>query len=185
MVHEWHVALASGLEDWEGILALQQATRAPTADGFTTVQHTLPLLERFHDLAPSVVARDAAGHVVGYALAMVRGLADSVPVLGPMFEQLDVVPELHGARWYVMGQVAVAKAYRGTGVFDALYAEHRRQYADRFDWLVTEISERNPRSLAAHRRVGFRTLHRYEHSGDTWQVVGWNLRQAKGEERGA
>lgn len=176
MVNGWHVALASGLEDWQGILALQRVTRAPTADGFTTVQHTLPLLETFHQFAPSIVARDAAGQVVGYALAMVRDLADTVPVLRPMFAQLATVPELRDTRWYVMGQVAVAEAWRGTGVFDALYAEHRRHYADRFDWLVTEISERNPRSLAAHRRVGFRTLHRYEHGGDTWQVVGLHFK---------
>lgn len=185
MSRPWQVSLATGEPDWQGILALQQATREPTADGFTTVRHTLPLLKAFHDLAPSVVARDADGGVVGYALTMLRELAGLVPVLGPMFEQLAVLPPLRHARWYVMGQVAVAREYRGSGVFDALYAEHRRQYGGRFEWLVTEISERNPRSLAAHRRVGFQSLHRYEHGGDTWQVVGWYVRQAKGEVRGA
>lgn len=172
MPQPWHVSLATGEPDWLGILALQRATRAPTADGFTTVQHTVPLLQAFHDLAPSVVARDADGQVIGYALTMLRELAALVPVLAPMFDALARLPDLRERPWYVMGQVAVAPEYRGTGVFDALYREHRRQYADRFDWLVTEISERNPRSLAAHRRVGFRTLHRYDHSGDTWQVVG-------------
>ncbi len=182
---DWHVSLATGESDWRGILALQRATHEPSADGFTTVQHTLPLLRRFHELAPSVVARDGEGTVVGYALTMLLELADQVPVLAPMFAELAALPVLRDARWYVMGQVAVAREFRGTGVFDALYTGHREHYAREFDWLVTEVSERNPRSLAAHRRVGFETLRRYAHDDQWWQVIGWRLRQARGEGRGA
>ena len=57
-----------------------------------------------------------------------------------------------------MGQVAVAVGYRGQRVFDRMYAKLRDVYMDRFDFVVTEVSARNKRSLAAHYRVGFKDL---------------------------
>ncbi len=166
------VGLAASTADLEGILALQRASRAPTADGFVTVQHTLPILEAMHAIAPSVVARDAAGVVVGYALVMPRETRALVPILEPMFELLErIVPP---CRWYVMGQIAVAASHRGTGVFDAMYSEHRTSYRDRFDRVITEVSTRNPRSLRAHERIGFRTIHTYRDATDDWAVIAWD-----------
>ena len=57
-----------------------------------------------------------------------------------------------------MGQVAVAAGYRGQRVFDRMYAKLREAYLDSHDFVVTEVSARNPRSLAAHYRVGFKDL---------------------------
>lgn len=167
--------LATSDRDLAGILALQRASRAVTPDGFVTVEHTLAILQAMHALAPSVVARDAAGEVVGYALAMPRETATLLPILAPMFAQLDALP-IAAARYYVMGQIAVAPAHRGTGVFDALYAEHRARYRDRFDVLVTEIATRNTRSLRAHARVGFATLETYRDATDEWALVAWDWR---------
>jgi hypothetical protein len=77
-------------------------------------------------------------------------------------------------RYYVMGQVCVAKSWRGTGVFDHLYAAHRKHLHGRFDACVTEISVRNTRSLKAHMRVGFEELERYRDATDEWVVVIWS-----------
>ena len=74
----------------------------------------------------------------------------------------------------MMGQVCVAKPYRGRGVFDSLYAAHREHLKSRFDACVTEISVRNPRSRKAHERVGFEELERYGDATDEWIVVIWN-----------
>ena len=57
-----------------------------------------------------------------------------------------------------MGQVAVAAGYRGQRVFDRMYSKLRQVYMDRYDFVATEVSARNARSLAAHYRVGFKDL---------------------------
>jgi hypothetical protein len=46
-------------------------------------------------------------------------------------------------------------------------------YRNRYDFTVTEIAERNTRSIRAHERVGFRTLHTYhdERAAEVWRVV--------------
>ncbi|HEY4244506.1 MAG TPA: hypothetical protein VGM88_32050 [Kofleriaceae bacterium] len=165
------VALATPRE-LPGILSLQRANlRVASPDGFVTVEHTPEALRALHDAMPSVVALDG-DEVVGYALAMAVAARTLLPTLEPMFAVLDT---LALPPYYVMGQVCVAPAARGSGVFDAMYAEHRRAYGGAFAELVTEVSLRNPRSLRAHARVGFRELHRYRDATDEWSVIGWRL----------
>ena len=169
-----NVGVVERTGELEQILALQQASLVETRDGFVTVRHTLDILEEMHTVLPSVVARDDDGRVVGYALSMAQTIAPLLPVLGPMFARLARLPALAGRRWYVMGQDCVAEAWRGRGVFDALYATHRAVYSPRFDCLVTEIATRNPRSLRAHARVGFVEIDRYRDETDEWSVVEWS-----------
>jgi L-amino acid N-acyltransferase YncA len=169
------VELLDDDRELEQILALQQENLAATGDGFVTVRHTLETLRAMHAQLPSVVARDERGAVVGYALSMAREAQGLLPILAPMFARLDGLGALAGKRWYVMGQVCVAKAFRGQGVFDALYRGHRERYAGRFDALVTEIATRNGRSMRAHQRVGFTEIDRYRDATDAWSVVGWDF----------
>lgn len=178
------VRLAETEADLNGILSLQRACLTPTVDGFVTVQHTPAVLRAMHAMAPSVVAVDRAGSVVAYALTMLREARRLVPVLEPMFALIETLPP--GAisaltpdpQWYVMGQIAVSPAHRGTGLFDALYAAHRRHYRPRFDVLVTEIATRNIRSMRAHARVGFRLVCTHRDATDEWALVALDLPEA-------
>lgn len=188
----FEVSAARGAGDLRGILALQEQNLATAINadeaaqqGFVTVSHELDALLAMHALAPSIVARAVDGgaeRIVGYALAMPLETRRLVPILEPMFQKLDTLSwragPLSGVRYYVMGQVCVAKAYRGQGVFDALYRGHRDTYAGRFELLVTEIAARNIRSLRAHQRVGFELLERYRDDVDDWLIVGWDWRPA-------
>lgn len=173
----------------EQILALQAQNHrdevdAATAasDGFTSVRHDPAVLQAMNEDHPSVIA-SAGEQLAGYALMMPQAFRDRVPILRPMFELLDRLQWRGEAlagnpRWFVMGQVCVAREFRGSGVFDGLYQQLRTTYAPQFDFVVTEIAQRNPRSLRAHRRIGFDTLHVYpdEVSGEVWEVVVWDWR---------
>jgi len=178
--------LALGDADLRAILALQASQlaaalgpEAAARDGFVTVSHELETLRRMHALAPSVVAVDGAA-LAGYALVMPVEAAPWVPVLAPMFAVLRTLSfrgrPLASLRHYVMGQVCVAPAWRGRGVFDALYEGHRRFLGGRYDAVVTEIATRNGRSMRAHARAGFETIHVYRDATDEWAVVAMPLR---------
>lgn len=178
-----HIGLVSREEELRGILELQRLNLARglsseevASQGFVTVTHTLPVLQRLHALAPSVIAT-LQDRVVGYALVMTRAARAEVPILEPMFRELETLRfrgrPLVEQSFYAMGQVCVARAQRGQGVFDALYAGHREHYQARFECVVTEVATRNLRSLRAHARVGFETLAHYRDAEDEWAVLAW------------
>jgi hypothetical protein len=152
------------------------------SDGFTSVRHDPAVLHAMNQAFPSAIAT-SGDQLAGYAVMMPQAFRERVPILRPMFELLDRLrwrgEALAGnPRWFVMGQVCVARDFRGRGVFDGLYHQLRATYVPQFDFVVTEISQRNPRSLRAHRRVGFDTLHVYPdaESGEVWEVVVWDWR---------
>ena len=176
-------------QEVEQILALQAENHRDQVDpetagtdGFTSVRHEPAVLHAMNREHPSAIAL-SDGVLAGYCLMMPQSFRDRVPILQPMFTLLERLQWRGEAlagnpRWFVMGQVCVARAFRGQGVFDGLYHELRRAYAPRFDFTVTEISRRNPRSLRAHRRVGFETLHVYPDpaADEEWEVVVWDWR---------
>jgi ribosomal protein S18 acetylase RimI-like enzyme len=152
------------------------------SQGFVTVRHEPSVLLRMNRVAPSVIAKHG-DKVVGYALVMPRAFAPEIPVLQPMFDVLDALewegmPLRDNERWFAMGQICVAEGFRGMGVFDGMYAKMAEAYHGEYDFTVTEIAERNTRSIRAHERVGFQTLHRYADpaAGEDWRVVVWGFR---------
>jgi ribosomal protein S18 acetylase RimI-like enzyme len=162
--------------DLEQILDLQRRNLPRSLDagtaaeqGFVTVEHSLGVLRRMHELEPSIVARSGAS-LAGYALVMPVACRAFIPVLDPMFQRLEGLK----GRFYVMGQICVDRPWRGRGVFDALYHAHRDHLRTRYDLVVTEVSVRNTRSLRAHERVGFRELQRYRDATDDWVIIAWD-----------
>lgn len=176
-------------QEVDQILALQAQNHrdhvdAATAvsDGFTSVRHDPAVLHAMNRAFPSAIAK-SGDTLAGYCLMMPRDFRDRVPILQPMFALLDGLQWRGDAlagnpRWFVMGQVCVAKEFRGQGVFDGMYRALRDAYAAQYDFTVTEISRRNARSLRAHQRVGFETLHVYPDpaADEDWEVVVWDWR---------
>ena len=58
------------------------------AEGFVTVNHDFDLLKKMNHPHQHVIAKDGE-KVVGYALVMLRKWEKEIPVLIPMFEQIN------------------------------------------------------------------------------------------------
>ncbi len=145
--------------------------------GFLTMPFHIEMLEKFHAIAPTVIVKDD-DRVVAYAIVVLQEGRQSYPDLEPMFQNLEKLSwqgkSLHDHSFYVMGQICVDKAYRSKGLFDMLYKKHKEIYGKAFDFIVTEISTSNHRSIKAHKRVGFKTIHRFTDILDEWELVFWN-----------
>lgn len=171
-------------EDFDQVLKLQQnnlkqnlTTTERAEQGFVTLQHTIETLEQMHHLAPSVVIRDDE-RIIAYALTMTQECRRLIPDLEPMFILLDQLSwnnqPLNKYSFYIMGQVCIAKEYRGQGLFEKMYRHHKKTYQSRFDLMVTEISTGNLRSIRAHEKMGFKTIHTHRDELDEWVVTGWD-----------
>jgi len=177
-------AIVTTADELRQILALQQLylrgknnLLEEREQGFLTVHHSYEVLHYMHKCYPSVIVKDSS-KIVAYALMMPREARNLVPALEPMFNTLDKItylnkplPELS---YYVMGQICVAKEYRGKGLVEMLYRKHKAIYQQQFDFIITEISGANRRSLRAHEKVGFKTISTHKEETDEWHVVLWD-----------
>ena len=170
--------------DLQLILDLQKANHPSNISaevlaqqGFVTVQHSLQLLSEMNEAAPQVIAKEG-NKLAGYALVMLTSFHDMVPVLIPMFQTLKTLHykgrSLSQYKYYVIGQVCVAEEYRGRGIFEGMYQKHKELYSGQFDLCITEVATRNPRSVRAHHKVGFETIHTFTDITDTWEIIAWN-----------
>jgi len=177
---------ASGIADLQQILDLQRLNLRGVNDetqerdqGFVTVTHNLEILQQMHRIEPSIIAKDN-DILAGYALVMPKACSAIVPELLTLFENLQTLSyqdkPLGEYRYYVMGQICVAAAYRGRGVFDLMYQQHRNLLQYKYDFVITEVATRNTRSMRAHERVGFKLLHTHRDELDEWAVIIWDWR---------
>lgn len=184
MDHTVIIKQAATADELKQILALQTANHKDTLsaesqkeNGFVTVRHDPELLAKMNTAARQVIAMDG-DWVIGYALVMLREFSPLIPVLTPMFDLFNTLSyqgrALSSYKYYVMGQVCVAESHRGKGVFHQLYDGHRKFYSSQFDVCLTEVSSSNLRSMRAHEKVGFKTIHSFEDHTDRWNILAWD-----------
>jgi len=145
--------------------------------GFITWEYPFRLLQQLHSIAPSVIVKYNE-EVVGYALTACKEAAVFQPEMVPMIAHLETLffcdKPIKENTYYIMGQVCIAKAHRGKGVFEMLYQHHKIVFQPQFELLVTEVSTSNHRSIQAHRKLGFQTINTYRDAVDEWDVVVWD-----------
>ena len=180
----YSVQLTRAPHHLEQIMALQHANveEALSAgelkkEGFVTVHHTLDLLlEIGGRYGHTVIFKD--NQVVGYALTMLKSYGKHVPVLVPMFNQINQLSyqgtSLAQVEYVMMGQICVAKALRGQGLVGKLYEGMRRGLNNYFLYVITQVAQRNPRSIRAHEKVGFRCIQEYHTPEEHWHLLLWD-----------
>lgn len=180
-----HYTLAERTQDLEQILMLQAANyeenispAEAAAQGFVTAKHSLPLLQEMNRTYKHAIATQQ-GSLAGYALVMLKEFSAKLPVLTPL---IDVVQELtyegtplNTATYFIMGQICIDKDYRGKGVFTGLYHQLREQMQPHFSYVVTGVAQRNTRSIAAHAKVGFTSILKFDApTGEKWDILLWD-----------
>ena len=143
--------------------------------GFLTISHSKDLLEGMTSVTPSIIAVED-NTIAGYCLSMDSQFRNSVPILVPMFDlfdsiEIDGIP-LKDLKYITVGQVCVAEEFRGRGTFSGLYNSFKKCFSEEYNLAITEISDKNKRSMAAHKKVGFEFLKKYTApDGEIWNVV--------------
>ena len=143
------------------------------SEGFVSVIHNLKTLRKMHESCPHILAK-CNESVVGYALAMTHAFSD-IPMLLPLFEIADEV--VSNKPYLVMGQICIDKPCRGLGLFDGMYEYFKQQLSDQYQCLITEVALENQRSHNAHKRVGFKTIHRRAENDQEWELLVWDWRE--------
>ena len=171
-----HYTRANSRAELEQILVLQQENLKTVLslsemdqEGFVSVVHSLELLEAMNKVCPHILAK-AGDTVVGYALCMHPDFSEAIPMLRPMFKKVQsLIDPTH--RFVIMGQICIDKSWRKQGIFRGLYGSMQGELEGEFDSIITEVDDKNQRSLAAHLAVGFQTLDVYLSGDRTWHLI--------------
>jgi ribosomal protein S18 acetylase RimI-like enzyme len=181
------VKLVTTSEEISAIKELQNLNLRPNisdeeawSQGFLTASYTLEYLQAMNADAPSVIAK-AGDEVVGYAMVTTQALRDGHDLMADLFNTIDrTIYEgrlLMESNYVVVGQLCVAKAYRGQGLVQRMYHHFRHCYADQFEYLVTDVAQSNARSLKAHQNTGFQVIDTLTYGGIGWDIVLWDWRR--------
>ncbi|MEY3322664.1 MAG: hypothetical protein RLZZ417_2247 [Bacteroidota bacterium] len=173
-------------ENWEieGVKALQEENRITNIskeekekEGFVTASYSIELLKKMHDFEPTIIACQG-NKVVGYAMVTVNELYGEHDLLDGLFDaikQMDYKNRpLREAKVILVGQLCVAKPFRGQGLVPKMYQYFKECLIDKYDYCITDISEVNIRSIKAHEKCGFKIIHTLEYEGVKWHIVLWD-----------
>ncbi|WP_242156234.1 GNAT family N-acetyltransferase [Aestuariivivens sediminis] len=171
---------AASDDELRQILALQQknlpqslSLKEREQEGFVTVVHSFELLKQMNAACSHIIAK-YQGEVIGYALCMTKDFKLKIPVLIPMFNEIESVIT-DTSTYVVMGQICIDKHMRGLGIFRGLYEYMSRTLKNKFNMIITEVDIKNTRSSNAHKSVGFRLLTHYESNHQGWELIGLDL----------
>ena len=166
-------------QELEEILALQSlnlfvnvSDNDKLKEGFLTLQHDFDILKKMNDVCAHCVAKKD-GKIVGFALSMLQYFKNDIPLLVPMFKEIEnaINEQKLAINYVVMGQVCVDENQRGKGVFRGLYTYMAAEMKSNFDAIITEVDTKNTRSSNAHKSVGFKLLKNYTANNQLWEII--------------
>ncbi len=180
------VKRVSDIWELQGIKGLQEVNLSrnissdeATREGFLTASYTIDFLEEMHRDEPSIIAK-VDDEVVGYALVSTKKMRSRHDLLEGLFNVIDNCVYNHQSlseiNYIVVGQLCVAKNFRGQGLVQRLYGHFKDCLHDQYDYLVTDVAKDNIRSLKAHQKTGFQVISELKYGGLDWNVVLWDWR---------
>jgi len=171
----------------EGIKKLQEenlkknlTAEQAELEGFVTADYSIDFLQQLHGENPSVIAKDKE-RVVGYALVALPAARHQHALLADLFDAIDTIEYdnqlLRNSKYVVVGQLCIARGYRGTGLLQKMYQYYKESLMMEFDYCITDVAENNPRSLKAHQKSGFQIIATLKYGGLDWNIILWDWRE--------
>jgi ribosomal protein S18 acetylase RimI-like enzyme len=171
-----------GIRDLQALNLKQNITAEESIEqGFLTAAFTIEYLQQMNSASPAIIAKDG-DKLVGYALVATKEIRKGHDLLEGLFDAIDECEYngklLREVNYVVVGQLCVAKEYRGQDLVQKLYGHFRDCLSNEFSYLVTDVAKANARSLKAHKKRGFQVINELMYGGFGWDIVLWDWNAA-------
>ena len=171
-----------GIRDLQVLNLKQNITAEESIEqGFLTAAFTIEYLQQMNSASPAIIAKDG-DKLVGYALVATKEIRKGHDLLEGLFDAIDECEYngklLREVNYVVVGQLCVAKEYRGQDLVQKLYGHFRDCLSNEFTYLVTDVAKANARSLKAHKKRGFQVINELMYGGFGWDIVLWDWNAA-------
>jgi len=164
--------------DLEGVLQLLDENFGGTLsdeekkDGFISVRFTLEELQDMNRNGITIVALSGSETAGGVSAQSCQWNDTHVPMAARMVAAL-VGKTIDGLtidknNSIVCGPVVVSKNFRGLGLLSRMYEVLKTEARSKYPIGLTLVSQANPRSIAAHEKLGMKKLTSFESDGRTF-----------------
>ncbi len=143
-------------------------------DGFLSIEYSADRLEHLNQELGIFIAQEDDG-LAGYLIAQPMDFAIQSPLIATMVKRFPAAQyngrPLSGYKAFIYGPVCIDKESRGQGVLEGLY-DILLKTLQGYDVGVAFVSERNPRSLYAHRdKLGMKVVDEFEFNGQRYNTL--------------
>jgi hypothetical protein len=154
-------------------------------NGFVSLETDIPMLEKILDDNFILIAK-SKDNIVGYELPLTLKRANESPLIVPFVDMLlDITyqgKKISEYKTVIGGQICVVNAHKGAGLAVIMHDKFTDKLAEKYDLLVTEVSNKNMRSITAStKKLGFELVKEYEAEGRQWYVILYDLRKKQSE----
>ena len=145
--------------------------------GFVTLNYNMELLKDVNKIQKSIVARDN-DKIVGYAIVIDKTVYGLNKLFDDLIDRLSTISfnskKLKNVNYALVGQLCIKKEYRGMGIVKKIYDFYKKEYSKKYQYLITDIDEKNKRSLSAHLKIGFQIISNFYWEESNWNIILWN-----------
>ena len=149
---------------------------------YILIEYDNELLLKVNKIEKSIVAKKGK-KIVAYAIVINKAAYG----LNKLFDDLiDRVNNLKYDKNYLnkidyalVGQLCIRKNYRGKGLVKDIYNFFKKEYSKKYKYLITDIDERNTRSLKAHIKNKFQIIDNFYWGDSYWNIILWNWNNKK------
>ena len=168
------------VQDIPAVLALLKANHADNvadkSNGFVTTNITEEQMTALILNENGVTIAKDGDKIVAFALAASWKFWSVWPFFVNMIKELPKFSfegeSLSPENTYQYGPVCVDSAYRGSGVFEQVFAASLASMKDRYPLMATFINMVNPRSYAAHtRKAGMEEVGRFDYNQNHYYLM--------------
>jgi hypothetical protein len=167
------------VEDIEAVLALHRKYQVDTIkeedkiDGFVTTAFTKEELHQLITQEHGLFIAVKDDEVMAYVMSASWAFWSKWSMFAFMIEDLknctyhDVALTTENS--YQYGPICIDKSVRGSGVLEKIFTFALEKMSSRFEYLVTFVNKKNPRSFEAHKRkLGLKILKEFEYNGNEY-----------------
>ena len=145
--------------------------------GFVTLNYNIELLKDVNKIQKSIVARDN-DKIVGYAIVIDKTVYGLNKLFDDLIDRLSTISfnskKLKNVNYALVGQLCIKKEYRGMDIVKKIYDFYKKEYSKKYQYLITDIDEKNKRSLSAHLKIGFQIIDNFSWGDSNWNIILWN-----------
>jgi hypothetical protein len=170
--------------DYDGILKLQKGnllvnlSSKQAEDGFLFVEFSEKQIDEINrDLC--VIVAESGSEIVGYLGGTSCRYSTQFPILLTMLGRLNKLAiegnQLTEENTFIYGPVCIGKSARGSGILNGLYQALKEIASMRYSFCILFISDKNPRSINAHLKLGMNRLVVFEFNDGLFHIMGSSL----------